>query len=148
MGKTAPWLDCLFALPRETGKYPSHFEAYGWADTMKKIATAFAITALVGGVVASETAFANDTGVAQVLHALQRVGGRTCVVDHYHDGSGTGRTRHEAMNAAVSAWSGFTSWEYGTSWGRYGLANRKSANCSRDSSGGWSCSVSAIPCRG
>jgi hypothetical protein len=115
---------------------------------MKKIATAFAFTALVGVGAVSDGALASDTGVAQTLHSLQRVGGRTCLVDHYHDGSGSGRSRHEAMNAAVSAWSGFTSWEYGTSWGRYGLANRKSANCSRDMSGGWSCSISAIPCRG
>lgn len=115
---------------------------------MKKIATAFAFAALVGVAAVSDDAAASDTGVAQTLHSLQRVGGRTCLVDHYHDGSGSGRSRHEAMNAAVSAWAGFTSWEYGTSWGRYGLAHRKTANCSRASGGGWSCSVSAIPCRG
>ena len=115
---------------------------------MKKIATAFAFTALVGAVAASDVAVASDTGVAQALHSLQRVGGRTCLVDHYHDGSGSGRTRYEALKSAVSAWAGFTSWEYGTSWGRYSIANSKSENCSRDMSGGWSCSISAIPCRG
>jgi hypothetical protein len=114
---------------------------------MKKIAIAFACASVAGMVAVADGAFASETGVAQALHSLQRVGGRTCVVDHYHDGSGSGRSRHEAMNAAVSAWSGFTAWEYGSSWGRYGLAHRKSANCSRDTSG-WSCSISAIPCRG
>lgn len=115
---------------------------------MKKIATAIAFAALMGLVATSDGAVASETGVAQALHSLQRVGGRTCLVDHFHDGSGNGRSRHAAMNAAVSAWAGFTSWEYGSSWGRYALANRKSANCTRETSGGWNCTISAIPCRG
>ena len=115
---------------------------------MKKIAIAFACASIAGLSAASDGAVASETGVAQALHSLQRVGGRTCLVDHYHDGSGNGRTSAAAMNAAVSAWAGFTAWEYGSSWGRYALANRKTANCTRDSASGWNCTISAIPCRG
>jgi hypothetical protein len=90
---------------------------------------------------------ANETGLAQALHDMRRVGGRTCLVDHYHDGSGSGATRTQAQASAISAWSGFTAWEYGSSWGRYGLAISRSMNCSKDMSGGWSCQTSAIACR-
>lgn len=113
---------------------------------MNKIVAAFASLALAG-VASMSSAAASETGVAQALHSLQKVGGRTCLVDHYHDGSGSGPTRGAATAAAVSAWSDFTAWEYGSSWGRYGIARAKSLNCSRSSSG-WSCDVSAIPCRG
>ncbi|RTL63998.1 MAG: hypothetical protein EKK41_22250 [Hyphomicrobiales bacterium] len=113
---------------------------------MNKLVAVCASLAIAGSVSAG-SAVASETGVAQALHSLQRVGGRTCLVDHYHDGSGSGPTRGAATAAAVSAWSGFTAWEYGSSWGRYGLARAKSVSCSRSGSG-WSCDISAIPCRG
>ena len=91
-------------------------------------------------------ASANETGVAQALHQLRKYGGRTCLVDHFHDGSGSGATRGQAQAAAIGAWSGFTAWEYGTSWARYGLAVRRTMSCSKDM-GGWSCQTSAIACR-
>lgn len=114
---------------------------------MKKfcmLASGFAAVALLG---VSGAAQADDTGVAQALHSLTRSGGRLCLLDHYHDGSGSGSTRGGAQAAAIRAWSDFTSWEYGTSWGRFGAAASKTVNCS---GGGrsWSCSVSARPCRG
>lgn len=113
---------------------------------MKSYAIAFAaVAALFTGTIGT-SASANETGVAQMLHQLQKVGGRTCLVDHFHDGNGSGASKAAAMNAAISAWSGFTAWEYGSSWGRYGLARNKTANCSR-SSAGWTCDISAIPCR-
>src|SRR5947207_39231 len=89
---------------------------------------------------------ASETGVAQALHDMRKYGGRTCLVDHYHDGSGSGATRGQAQAAAISAWSGFTAWEYGSSWGSYGLSIRRSMGCSKDS-GGWSCQTSALACR-
>ncbi len=91
-------------------------------------------------------ASASDTGVAQALHSVRKYGGRTCLIDHYHEGSGNGATRGQAQAAAIAAWSGFTAWEYGSSWGRYGLALRRSMSCSKDM-GGWSCQTSALACR-
>lgn len=90
---------------------------------------------------------ADETGVASI-HAWYKVGRKTCLVDHFHDGSGNGPTRAKAQAAAIAAWAGFTAWEYGTSWGRYGLSEKKSMSCSGSGIGGWSCNTSAIPCRG
>lgn len=114
---------------------------------MRKIVAGFAIAAVLGTVVmTADSAVADDTGVAQTLHAIARIGGRKCTADHFHDGSGSGRTQAAALRAAISAWAGFTAWEYGSSWGSWGLAARKSVKCDR-AGGGYSCDVSAIPCR-
>jgi hypothetical protein len=80
------------------------------------------------------------------LHDWVRVGGKTCMVDHFHDGSGSGATKAQAMASAIRSWSDFTSWEYSARWGRYSAALSKSANCS-GTRGNYFCSVSARPCR-
>lgn len=114
---------------------------------MKKIVAGLASAAIVGVLSLTSNAVASETGVAQALHATMRIGGRTCLVDHYHDGTGNGRTQAAAAAAAISAWQGFTAWEYGSSWGRYSLAVGKSMKCSR-AAGGYSCDVTARACRG
>ena len=88
---------------------------------------------------------AQDAGLAG-MHAWVRVGGKTCMADHFHDGSGTGRTRAAAQASAIRAWVDFTAWEYGNRWGSYSAALSKSMNCSGSGSS-WSCSTSARPCR-
>lgn len=93
----------------------------------------------------STTVRADETGVAGI-HTWQKVGKKTCLVDHYHYGSGSGRTRKEAERAAIGSWAGFTAWEYGSSWGRYAIAVGKSMNCSNDAAE-WSCSTHARACR-
>jgi hypothetical protein len=93
---------------------------------------------------ASPAAVAQESGLAG-MHTWVRVGRKTCMLDHFHDGSGSGATRSQAERAAIRAWTDFTAWEYGSHWGRYGLAVSKSMSCS--GGGGWSCSVSARPCR-
>ena len=80
------------------------------------------------------------------LHSKVRVGGRVCMADHFHDGSGTGSTRARAQAAAIRAWIDFTAWEYGGRWGSYGAAISKSMSCS-GGPGNYSCSTSARPCR-
>ena len=107
------------------------------------LAGVFALAASLGQ---SAPVQAAETGVASI-HSWVRVGGKTCLVDHYHDGSGSGASRGSAQSAAIRAWAEFTTWEYGSSWGRYGLAVGKSMNCDRGMSG-WSCSTSARACRG
>jgi hypothetical protein len=89
---------------------------------------------------------ADETGVAGI-HTWVRIGHRICLQDHYHDGSGTGATRSQAQRAAIRAWVDFTAWEYGTTWGSYAMAVRKSMSCS-GGPGQVSCSTQAIPCRG
>ena len=88
---------------------------------------------------------AEETGVAQI-HAWMKVGRKTCMVDHFHDGSGTGPSRKQAERAAITAWSEFTAWEYGTPWGRYTIAESRKMDCSQSGSG-WNCAVQARACR-
>jgi hypothetical protein len=102
-------------------------------------------SALALAMLSASTAMAQDTGLAG-MHTWVRVGGRTCLLDHYHDGSGSGPTRAAAMHAAIGAWSDFTAFEYGSRWGSYRAAISKRMGCS-GGPGNYSCSTSARPCR-
>ena len=90
-------------------------------------------------------AVAQETGLAG-LHDWVKVGGRTCLLDHFHDGSGSGPTRAAAQRAAIQAWIDFTAWEYGSRWGSYAASLNKRMSCS-GSRGDYSCSTSSRPCR-
>jgi hypothetical protein len=113
---------------------------------MRQLFVLVGVCALAATLAQSQPVQADETGVASI-HTWVRSGGRTCLVDHFHDGSGSGRSRAAAQAAAIRAWAEFTSWEYGSSWGRWGLAAGKSVNCS-GGGGSYSCSVSARACRG
>ena len=102
-----------------------------------------AIAALVGSAI---TAYADDTGVAGI-HTWRQVAGRTCFVDHFHDGSGSGATQKAAMIDAVKNWEGFTAFEYGSDWGSYANSVSKSASCDRSTTQ-FNCHLSSIPCKG
>ena len=91
------------------------------------------------------TATADNTGFASI-HDLRREGGRLCMSDHEHDGSGNGRTQAAAQRSAIGSWASFTALEYGSDWARWGKAASKRMSCSK-SSGGFECSLSARPCR-
>jgi len=80
------------------------------------------------------------------MHSWVRIGGRTCMLAHFHDGSATGKTQAEAERAAITAWESFTAWEYSHRWGRYSNAVSKSKTCN-GTRGEFSCTVSARPCR-
>jgi hypothetical protein len=102
---------------------------------------ALALGVLMG---AGAAAQAEETGVAS-MHAWVKVGGRTCLADHFHSGTGSGKTRAQAERQAIQAWVDFTAWEYGSQWGRYSLSASRRMTCER--SDGWSCFVEARPCR-
>jgi len=112
---------------------------------MRKVLVCVGASALASMFVPGIRAEAQDSGLAG-MHSWVRSGGRTCMADHYHDGSGTGRTRAQAQAAAIRAWAEFTAWEYGSRWGRYSAAASKSMSCS-GSAGNFSCQTSARPCR-
>jgi hypothetical protein len=86
-----------------------------------------------------------ETGIAKI-HTWTKVDGKTCMLDHFHHGSGNGPTRAQAARTAIRSWAEFTAWEYGDPWGRYSIAARKKMTCSLGS-GGWNCAVEARPCR-
>ena len=114
---------------------------------MKKMFVSAAAAACVFMLGAALPAQAEETGVAGI-HTWTKVGGKTCLLDHFHDGHGNGASKAKATSAAVSAWVGFTAWEYGSSWARWNLAVSKTTNCTANGGGSWSCNVSARPCRG
>lgn len=91
-------------------------------------------------------AMADETGLA-VLHDLRREGGRNCFLDHYHYGNSSGApNRKSAETEAVSSWSSFVDFEYGSDWARFSRAATKSVKCEQ-AGGGWGCSVEARPCK-
>ena len=95
---------------------------------------------------ASTAAVADDTGLAY-SHTLRKEGGRTCMADHYHSGSGEGRTKESARAAAVRSWIDFTNFAYGTVWARFGNAAGQSTHYTKADKG-WSADVEARPCKG
>lgn len=81
------------------------------------------------------------------IHEWVRVGGKICMKDHYHDGSSAGeKTKKAAEAAAISAWQGFTAWEYGDAWASFKNSESKTVRC--DGAGNsWGCQVQSRPCR-
>jgi len=105
------------------------------------------LLALAGVFLCTSTAavFADDTGIAY-SHSLRREGGRLCMADHWHSGSGQGRSKRLAQRAAIRSWAGFTNFEYGTVWAHYSRARSKSVRYTKEPSG-WSAYIEARPCR-
>jgi hypothetical protein len=111
-----------------------------WKFVAGMCALALCVSAPITGPVQAQ-----ETGVAGI-HSWVKVGRKTCMLDHFHDGSGTGSTKKQAERAAIGAWTEFTAWEYGSPWGRYSIAVSKSMECTQ-SAGSWSCHTQARPCR-
>lgn len=88
---------------------------------------------------------ADDTGLAY-SHDLRKEQGKLCMSDHWHSGSGDGRTKSAAQAAAIRSWAGFTNFEYGTVWARYSLAAGKSVRYVK-ADNGWTAYIDARPCR-
>jgi hypothetical protein len=106
-------------------------------------ASALCLALAAGGAVAQSSN--EETGIAGI-HTWVKIGRKTCMADHFHDGSGTGPTRQHAERAAIRSWVEFTAWEYGGIWGRYSISASRKAACSQEE-GGWRCAVEARPCR-
>jgi hypothetical protein len=109
---------------------------------IKQLATIALMT--LAGLTAAE---ADETGLAGIHDWKPEKGGRVCMSDHFHDGSGTGKTKKEAEAAARSSWVSFTIFEYGTVWGSYAMAVSQSMNCNAAGADQWSCATSARPCK-
>lgn len=93
----------------------------------------------------STAATADVTGF-DAMHTQARVGNKMCMVDHWHYGSGSGKTKALAQRDAIGSWQSFTDFEYGSDWARFSKAAAKKVSCSR-SGGNYSCQVEARPCR-
>ena len=111
--------------------------------TLSIIAMATVVVASSMSLVPTRSA-ASETGMASI-HQWRKVGRKTCMADHSHNGSGSGGTRAQAERSAIAHWADFTSLEYGSSWASFGNAIGKQMSCNGGS--GWSCSLDATPCR-
>lgn len=106
------------------------------------IVSALAVSTFLASLASAQ---ADDTGLAY-SHTLRKEGGRLCMADHYHSGSGEGRSKATAKKAAIRSWAGFTNFEYGTVWARWSRAKSKSTRYTKEAVG-WSATVEARPCR-
>lgn len=104
-----------------------------------------ALAGLLTAMAAAGPAAADQTGFAS-MHDQVRVGGKMCMTDHYHYGSGQGATKAAAQRAAIGSWQSFTDFEYGSDWARFSKAVGKRQSCSQSGSG-FDCQVEARPCR-
>lgn len=96
--------------------------------------------------VSTTAGLADDTGLAY-SHDLRRERGRLCMSDHWHTGSGEGKSKAAARAAAIRSWAGFTNFEYGSAWARFSVAGSPTTRYTK-SPGGWSAYIEARPCRG
>jgi hypothetical protein len=117
-----------------------------FAMTLRAVAATALALAVMGSVVAPQPVMADETGLASI-HAWRKVGKKTCLSGHDHQGSGTGTSQKAAQLAAIRSWASFTDFEYGKSWANFNLAVEKRMTCEASGSS-YSCSLSAVPCRG
>lgn len=100
----------------------------------------------IAGIFQISPAVADETGF-HAIHDLRREGNKLCMSDHWHYGAGERKpNRKAAERDAAAAWSGFTAFEYGTTWANFALAAGKSFDCNPDGNG-VVCGVNARPCR-
>jgi hypothetical protein len=112
---------------------------------MRLIIFTVSLAALMACTSLLQTAAADETGLAS-MHAWRKVGKKTCMVDHFHSGSGSGATQKIAEMAALRDWSSFTDFEYGSDWANPRIAAQRTMRCSRESTT-FACQVEALPCR-
>lgn len=90
-------------------------------------------------------AYAQDSGLAS-MHTLRKEGGKLCMADHFHAGSGDGATKAKARIAAIRSWADFTDFEYGPAWARFSRAASVTTRYTK-AENGWTATVEARPCR-
>lgn len=105
----------------------------------------FAAGAALAIALASTATRADDTGFASA-HDWVKTGGRTCLADHAHSGSGDGATKDRAKAAAIRSWISFTALEYGSDWARYSSSVAQSVKYTKAETG-WTAVVEGRPCR-
>ncbi|KUO67475.1 MAG: hypothetical protein APF80_09475 [Alphaproteobacteria bacterium BRH_c36] len=104
----------------------------------------FFAAALTTTILVSVPVNADETGLAS-MHDWRVEGRKTCMANHFHHGSGTGRSKADARKAAINAWQEFTAFEYGLDWAYFRNSASKSIAYSNTAEG-WSANVEARPC--
>lgn len=81
------------------------------------------------------------------LHQKMKVGGKLCLATHRHTGfARRAGSKRAVARAAMADWRDFTTMEYGAAWGSFRRGHDRRVSCQR-ANNGWSCTVSALPCR-
>lgn len=111
---------------------------------MRRILAISALAVSVSTLI-SFSAAADESGMA-TMHDWRRESGRTCMVGHYHYGSGAGVTKQKAIAAAAASWQDFTAFEYGGNWASFKRSASKQITTNQTSTG-WTADVSSRPCR-
>lgn len=93
----------------------------------------------------SATVRAQDGGLAE-MHDLGKEGGKLCMTEHSHSGSGTGATKNAAKAAAVRSWIDFTNLEYGRAWASFANSASQKTSYTKEQTG-WSATVEGRPCK-
>jgi hypothetical protein len=112
---------------------------------MRFISVRAALVPLCACLIHPTVAEADNTGMAS-MHDWQKVGRKTCFEEHYHSGSGEGRTKRDARRAAIIDWENFTAFEYGTDWARFRSAASRGIRYDKGPDG-WAASVEGRPCK-
>ena len=111
----------------------------------------YALAAAIAAAVALPTLFAADSALA-ISRGVKQPDGMVCRMlfgkVHYHYGRNhrAASSRSAALAIAVKRWSGFTRFEYGSRWGNWRIARKKTVNCTTNY-GGWKCRIKGQPCR-
>lgn len=87
-----------------------------------------------------------------VNYGKKLANGKTCRVllggiTHWHVGNSADASKSRAKTKAIQKWSSFVVFEYGSAWGRWSAANKRSMRCEKDKDAGvWRCRSEAQPC--
>lgn len=100
---------------------------------------------MFGLAMAAGPASADESSLAY-SHDLAQEGGRLCMSNHGHSGSGNGASKPAARAAAIRSWADFTNFEYGRAWASFSSAAGSSTRYTKEASG-WSATVDARPCK-
>ncbi len=91
------------------------------------------------------TSIADDTGFA-ASHDLRKEAGKTCMSEHAHSGTGEGKTKNAARQAALKEWYAYTAGEYGSDWALWGKSASQKTSYVK-AAAGWSATVESRPCK-
>lgn len=111
---------------------------------MRRIALA-SLAGVFGAFGAVAPVIADETGLAG-SHTLRKEGGRLCMADHFHSGSGDGANKAAARVQAIKSWASFVDFEYGSAWARFGRAASVTTKYTKAEKG-WTATIEARPCK-
>ncbi|MGQ0456865.1 MAG: hypothetical protein ACT4OU_07370 [Hyphomicrobium sp.] len=110
---------------------------------MRSLALAGLVAAVI---VMPVAAHAQSSGGMDSMHDQRREGGRVCMIDHFHYGSGSGKSKQAALADAIGSWQSFTDFEYGGRWASWKRSASKEIKYGSNPQG-ITADISSRPCR-